>query len=497
MTLKWTQGIKGFQFGFINDHVLCVRSGPTVRFQDLQSQVCNVFRLRTNNPTSLVVHPLEPYFAVFEVCQLNPKVFVYRYPNFEETILTGSGELELQQLVFSSSSYLATISGVPDFLLSLCFCPLNWRLIVATDLRYIHVWYVETCNQITMLRSRSTLLPARSVQVGLYHDPSLKADPKQIEPCKDKNNLYPQLPESAISGVTEEKEPEYNDYMDDTDRVICVSQTWSNNELVFIGCKYGELLLVDPSSLSINVLLNPLSRRGLAHESTTDDPTSMTKTSEISISVCNQSEPQTQDASCGLSLPLKCLSFLIFAKQGLYSAGEDGTLRVIGLNAEKSRTPVTTKLPGLTLETQDSKAIPQHMCIRIVSCTKAFVFRNPFNSDGQNETLKITGMAVSPSYSLLALTARSGQMAILRLPEHKEDYGKHLDPQLCLATSGEAFTGFGVLGPDNKSICAVSHLFVKDEIRLFFLKCMCQFPFTYHPVDHNVLTNAPSQWNNG
>ncbi|KAG5450032.1 Cilia- and flagella-associated protein 43 [Clonorchis sinensis] len=392
----------------------------------------------------------------------------------QETILRGGGKLELKQTAFSHSCYLVTVSGIPDFLLSLwdfeqglllcqvplngiylttiSFCPLNWRWIVATDARYFYFWQVESCNQITLLRCKYMRLPEQSVPLGVYEDPVQKGItcPDQVP---DRTRFDPNLPTSAVSGVGEAKQMEFEDYLDNADHIFCVSQTWSNTDLVFIGCKNGELLLVDPNAMTMKVLLNPLTNKSLKknHTDSTPETRSVAVTAEAmqSAEVTETSENEVDS----LAIPPGAFHFLLYTKFGLLCAGRDGLLRILRVNSRMIEMPVHTK--G-TDSAPVSNNYPQLLRREITSCKILYKFPNPFHENQGQSPPSITGLCVSPSFGRLLLGSRSGQIVLLNISCDLWALEGSLNPEYELLTNNDSFVGLGILGPERTKVCVTA-----------------------------------------
>ncbi|CAL8091863.1 unnamed protein product [Calicophoron daubneyi] len=480
MTFIWTQGAKGYQCGFIDNNVLCIRSGPSVRFINLTTNEIKVIRLPTSQPTSLAVHSIEPYFALIETSRVNPRVFVYRYPELSLTLLHGSGKLELKTIAFSNTCYLATVSGIPDFLLTLwnfktshmmcrtsmnhaflktfSFCPTNWKCLVGTDDRCMHVWQVETCNEITMLRCRSTLLPDQSIPPGVYEDrgpnKQTSADLCRLSLMSMEDTRFdPKLPESAVSGVTGDKQHEFEDYMDDRTHVACVSQTWTNGELIFLGCKYGQLLLIDPYTTAMKVLLNPLS-----YQSCEKGQECLTrgKSDDVyrSVSSCTCSGVIPQD---GLPVPFGCLRFLLYTKHGLLAAGKDGALRLIKLEIPKTNPTLNRKGSDPLTALTGPNVNPLLVKIQAKEGRNVFSFSSVLPKESRCPAYpRIVNLVVSPSYGRIAVVSKNGLMAILTIVDDLTAIEKPLKADKEISLIGDAFVGFGLLGPSMIDFCATA-----------------------------------------
>ncbi|TPP63827.1 WDR96 [Fasciola gigantica] len=434
-------------------------------------------RLPTNHVTSLFMHPLEPYVAVSEMQCVNPKIYIYKYPEMTETVLKGSGKLEIRQAVFSSTSYLATVSGTPDFLLSLwnfknntlmcqshlngallttfSFCPTNWRILTGTDERCLHIWQIELCKDITLVHCRSIALPSQSAPIGLKESDGV-VSPSQ-EQTQEPTRFDPFLPENATSGVPEEKKMEFADYTDQTERVLCISHTWYNNELLFLGCRYGQLLLVDPISAVIRILMNPLSYQTYSIGSESMDSKYEGSTSfavyqhsSKSKSSDNPTTP-TYYGNESFTVPFGCFAHLIFTKHGIFCAGKDGFLRLITLTTTKQTKP--------TLENGNGQSVhvnPILHRLQFNSCHKVFSFTNPFEANDNVCSLRVTGLAVSTSYGRLAISSLTGQFAILDLFGNTLNSEQSLTAEHKFLTSGDSFVGLGLLGPDKKQYVATA-----------------------------------------
>lgn len=96
--IRWVQGLKKFQFGFLGDHILCIKCGPSIKFHDILTNKVETLHLPTKYSTVLSIHPLEPYFAVTELCNVNPNVYVYSYPQKDEIILKSKLQPDSQAL---------------------------------------------------------------------------------------------------------------------------------------------------------------------------------------------------------------------------------------------------------------------------------------------------------------------------------------------------------------------------------------------------------------
>ncbi|RTG89296.1 uncharacterized protein DC041_0003912, partial [Schistosoma bovis] len=178
--IRWVQGLKKFQFGFLGDHILCIKCGPSIKFHDILTNKVETLHLPTKYSTVLSIHPLEPYFAVTELCNVNPKVYVYSYPQKDEIILKSKLQPDSQALSilikqmlpnwrYNSPSFPIPSIMQQDFhsceilcktnlnglhLTTFSFCPTDWHYLLGTDHHCIHVWQVETCDRMNSIKCK-------------------------------------------------------------------------------------------------------------------------------------------------------------------------------------------------------------------------------------------------------------------------------------------------------------------------------------------------------
>uniref|UniRef100_A0A3Q0KL58 Cilia- and flagella-associated protein 43 n=1 Tax=Schistosoma mansoni TaxID=6183 RepID=A0A3Q0KL58_SCHMA len=461
MTFEWVQGLKKYQFGFLGDHVLCIKCGPSIKFHDILTNKVETLHSPTKHSTGLSIHPLEPYFSVTELCNVNPKVYIYKYPQKEENILKNASKLEIQQSIFSHTNYYATVSGIPDFILSiwnfhsceiLCktnlnglhlttfsFCPTDWHYLLGTDHHCAHVWQIETCDQMNSIKCNSMILPEHTVNLGPYygsHDTKINEDTTGV---RHETRFDPNILGSSITGLNESREEEFDDYMDKCVRLNCVSQTWTNSKLVFIGCEGGQLLLFDPISMNLKILLNPASHCQSPKESSLIN-------SEVEI--VNRLEG--------------CLTYLLYTTHGLLTGGRDGILRLLILTKTTPTTvnkinPLNKQSDQLSVKVNEASSVKigenYLFNTEIQNCINLYNFENLIQNDRYHWGKNITSLSISSSYRRIAVSCRLGYLSLFSLHDSLQST---LSPDKEIFTNCDRFVGMGLITSEKSTICVTA-----------------------------------------
>ncbi|CAH8568765.1 unnamed protein product [Schistosoma guineensis] len=479
-TFEWVQGLKKFQFGFLGDHILCIKCGPSIKFHDILTNKVETLYLPTKYSTVLSIHPLEPYFAVTELCNVNPKVYVYSYPQKDEIILKNAAKLEIQQSIFSYTKYYATVSGIPDFILSiwdfysceiLCktnlnglhlttfsFCPTDWHYLLGTDHHCIHVWQVETCDRMNSIKCNSMILPERTVNLGPYygsHNTKTNGDTAGI---RHETKFNPNILESSITGINESREEEFDDYMDISVRLNCVSQTWTNSKLVFIGCEGGQLLLFDPLSMNVRILLNPASRCQCLTEASESTP---------DRTDCNCDLISTESSLINSEVEIVnklegCLTYILYTTHGLLAGGSDGVLRLLILS--KATKTIVNKINPLNKQSDQLSVKVNEASLaknsenylfntEIQNCINLYKFENLIQNNRYHWGKNITGLSISSSYRQIAVSCRLGYLSLFSLHDSLQST---LSPDKEMFTNCDRFVGMGLITFEKSIICVTA-----------------------------------------
>ncbi|ELU02415.1 hypothetical protein CAPTEDRAFT_160880 [Capitella teleta] len=238
----------------------------------------------------------------------SPSITVVNYPSFEKLVtMKGGAKLEYISMEFSSSEYLATISGIPEFQLTiwyvnysrgipnikcalslkglapngLSFNPANWRQMCVTTESEFTLWNIEQSHETFMLKKQCVPL--------LYEDGRLGDVVSRTSTRLSKATV--DLPRSSIAGVIGRDADRFQEYEDSMNRCKPVCHCWTPSGDVYVGCAGGQLLRV-----SAHFCLMLIS----------------------ACSVSSLSAISMQEGS------LRCLAL---HKNGLFAAGDDGILR--------------------------------------------------------------------------------------------------------------------------------------------------------------------------
>ncbi|KAK4470616.1 hypothetical protein MN116_006153 [Schistosoma mekongi] len=474
MTLEWIQGLKEFQFSFLNNHILCSKSGPVIKFYDILTNEVEIFQLPTKHITVLSIHPQEPFFSITEIRNVNPKVYIYSYPQKTKCILKDPAKLEIQHSTFSCTTYYATVSGIPDFILSiwefqsgelvcktnlnglrlttLSFCSTDWHYLVGTDHRCIHVWQIETCNQMNSIRSNSIILPEYTVNIGLYYGLNNTGFSEDATNIQHETRFDPKLPESAITGINEFKKEEFDSYMDTCVRLSCVSQAWTNSELAFIGCEGGQLLLFDPINMNTKILLNPASHCLYSKDGETIESTpekiACSCDSDLTGSSFLNSKIETINALEG------CLTHLLYTRYGLLAGGNDGILRLLILDNTTTMGNKQGNHLSVTKNETSSLKINENLSNTVVrNCINLYDYEHLIRNDKYYWAKRITGLCIASSYERIAVSSRLGHLNLFTLRDPRQFT---FSPDIEISTNCDPYVGMGLITTEMSVVCVTA-----------------------------------------
>uniref|UniRef100_A0A3B3ZVU6 Cilia- and flagella-associated protein 43 n=1 Tax=Periophthalmus magnuspinnatus TaxID=409849 RepID=A0A3B3ZVU6_9GOBI len=205
---------------------------------------------------------------------LNPSIFVHSHPSLGLKNELAGELLDYISLALSDGGpYLVSCSSLPDYTItvwnwenatplcqqerggnstcSLVFNPWNWLQICALDKSTLTVWNIE----------RNVELP--DADGAIVKRFVLSSHSVNEELCY----YGPELPPSAIAGLKGDKTEDINKIFRKarvTPAVIC----WTATSHLYVGCKEGFLLLVDPEHLSVSILFDPKSNFNLLIQNT-------------------------------------------------------------------------------------------------------------------------------------------------------------------------------------------------------------------------------------
>ncbi|XP_060599927.1 cilia- and flagella-associated protein 43-like [Ruditapes philippinarum] len=355
LELSWAQGYNGGKAHYIDKDVICYLCGHNIKFV-AEDGAETVFNFPGEGVGPFAAHSLSRCFAVAEKC-LNPKIYVFIYPTFRQmSILEKGAQLEYTQLFFSSSDFLCSLSGIPEFELtlwnfqdgsqlckfalsrehiptSLSFNPGNWRQICVTTEKNITMLNIEQSDKYYVMQP--TL-----VQFGKFDWPyHRRVRLPSTDPDADDEDEYVRevptrastrmtrytvdVPKAAKAGLVGELAERLDDIQDKTDRVKPVSQVWTPIGDLYIGCKGGQLLKVDGESHKARVLYYP--------PKVPETPGSrMSSAGIVRESMVDMKQPVEDVSDMLLDGSINCVGL---HKRGLYCAGMDGTLRLVDVKS--------------------------------------------------------------------------------------------------------------------------------------------------------------------
>lgn len=130
---RWSAGYDGSQIHFVSNTTLLHANGNALRFIDTSGRHVKSLPSQGRGVGPIATAP-QAGIIVYAESTLHPRLFVLSYPSCQlEATLEGSGaELEYVSLAMTSSSgkMLASLSGVPDFILTLWYIQVLtiWRI---------------------------------------------------------------------------------------------------------------------------------------------------------------------------------------------------------------------------------------------------------------------------------------------------------------------------------------------------------------------------------
>ncbi|XP_029926952.1 cilia- and flagella-associated protein 43 [Myripristis murdjan] len=272
LEVRWAQGLTDHRVEFVDKTTVCYTSGNCIVFLDLDTKKQSVFQCPGRGIGTFTANGKSRILA-FSERKLNPSIFVYSYPKLVlENELKGSAQLDYTSLALSDGGpYLGCCSTLPDHsitvwnwenaepicsqpragkgVVSLVFNPMNWLQICALGTISLTVWNIEKSASFHVMKPSVIELPAADGSVT-----EREAPPSHI--INDRLTYFgPQMPATAISGLTGDKA----DIVVQSTRATLTATAicWTATSELYVGCKEGFLLLVDPDSLSVSVLFNP------------------------------------------------------------------------------------------------------------------------------------------------------------------------------------------------------------------------------------------------
>ncbi|XP_023183598.1 cilia- and flagella-associated protein 43 isoform X1 [Xiphophorus maculatus] len=256
LEISWIQGFPRDNVEFVDNDTVCYACGSHICFLNLKTKKRSVFQSPGNGVGALTANGRSGTFA-FSEKELDPSIFVYNFPQLElKNELKGNTQLDYTSLTLSDGEpFLASCSSIPDFSITLwnwekaeliCtrpqggrdviyleFNPMNCLQLCALGTTTLTVWNIERCGSFHLLKPSAVQLPEIPDASSEKPTPTSTKDPNCI------SQILAALTEPTVATVTPS--------------TVC----WTVTSQLCVGCAEGYLLLVDPQSLSISVLVDP------------------------------------------------------------------------------------------------------------------------------------------------------------------------------------------------------------------------------------------------
>ncbi|KAL2083728.1 hypothetical protein ACEWY4_021501 [Coilia grayii] len=376
---RWVQGFTSRSVAFVDRKTACYACGCFVVFLNIETKMREFLPCPGRGIGAFTANGHMKIFA-FSDQKLYPSIYVFKYPDL---LIQCSAKLEYTELALSGSGpYLACCSSAPDHTITvwdwekkiqlcshaqmkenltmLAFNPMNWHQICALNSSSVVVWNIEQSDNLYILKQSVIDLPAIDgsvVQTG--NDHSRDAMGKL-------SYLGPQMPISAIAGLLGEHADTFvpKSYVKPHLSPSCVC--WSATSQLFVGCREGWLLRVNPESLLISILHSPKHTKG-AH-----------------------TVPALQKGSF-LSMTMH--------KDGLLVSGDDGLLHILQV---KGTVVEVTQTVALDQPTSSICFSPDMESVMLTTKPGHFYHYNLSQSEKAERILEVLSggfVAVSPLYT--------------------------------------------------------------------------------------------------
>ncbi|KAJ0004714.1 hypothetical protein NQD34_010928, partial [Periophthalmus magnuspinnatus] len=276
VTYRWIQGFTNKDVYFVDRNTIGYPCGNYIYFLDLNSKKQTILHCPGRGVSVFTANGNSGIFA-FSPRGLNPSIFVHSHPSLGlKNELAGSSSLDYISLALSDGGpYLVSCSSLPDYTItvwnwenatplcqqerggnstcSLVFNPWNWLQICALDKSTLTVWNIERNGSLHVLKPCPVELP--DADGAIVKRFVLSSHSVNEELCY----YGPELPPSAIAGLKGDKTEDIVNKIFRKARVTPAVICWTATSHLYVGCKEGFLLLVDPEHLSVSILFDPKS----------------------------------------------------------------------------------------------------------------------------------------------------------------------------------------------------------------------------------------------
>ncbi|XP_060697788.1 cilia- and flagella-associated protein 43 [Hemiscyllium ocellatum] len=332
METMWVKGYTPQKVLFVNNNTICYPCGNFLIFMDINTKKEKVLQCENGSIGVFTTNSTKSIVAFAEQ-RLKPFINLYSFPELTKTsVLTDGAELDYVLLEFSYSGfYFASFSSLPEFNLTiwnwkanvrlcsesvvglqptiLSFNPVNQlQLCLASEERLL-LWNIERCDDFHLLKRIDVKLPAEDgTPVG--------SEDVGIGPDSSALTYYgPKMLISAQAGLVGDLANTFVPRELKKTLVQPISVCWTPISDLYVGCKTGQLLLVDAELHRAVVLATPFNE-----QLSTGSLRNMS--SNVTMSVYPELKP------CAVKT-------LALNKKGLYSAGSNGILFCIEVTPHK------------------------------------------------------------------------------------------------------------------------------------------------------------------
>ncbi|KAK9964501.1 hypothetical protein ABG768_005668 [Culter alburnus] len=321
LEVRWVQGYTNGTFKFIDMKTACYTCGNFIVFLNVETKTRKTLQSPGSGIGAFTASGHRRCLA-FSDLRLNPSIFVYNYPELELMCeLKGTTKLGYTALALCDTGpYLVSSSSIPDHtitlwnwenMIPLCshplwgeditalvFNPMNWCQICAVKSKALTIWNVERCGNYHLMNPSAVDLPATDGSAI-----ECEANPSHMLSGK-LTHLGPQMPTSAVAGLSGDKADNFVPLKRIKPKLCPSAICWSTSSDLYVGCKEGFLLCVNPDTLLVSVLYKP----------------------QTEVTHKDDSETSLQEGS---------FQSLVLQDCNLFAAGMEGILRKIQMKGNK------------------------------------------------------------------------------------------------------------------------------------------------------------------
>uniref|UniRef100_A0A8C5N2I0 Cilia- and flagella-associated protein 43 n=1 Tax=Leptobrachium leishanense TaxID=445787 RepID=A0A8C5N2I0_9ANUR len=266
---RWVQGINKKNVAFINKSTVCYPCGNFIIFLDTETRKQSLFQCPAGDVGAYAVNVYSELVA-FSSRTFKASIYVYTYPGFvRRAELKDGAVLGYSIIAFShSGSYLASYSSIPDHMLTvwnwqdgvplcrksessaiftnLTFNPVNMLQLCLSSESSLLVWNIEVCDTVYRLKAQPVRLP--------NEDGSTAIEERRFNASPDISYYGPVMPVSAIAGLVDEYSQTFIPQEERKPVVQPSCHCWSSTSDIYVGCKGGQLLVINSETLKVTIL---------------------------------------------------------------------------------------------------------------------------------------------------------------------------------------------------------------------------------------------------